>query len=156
LRQNSDVHEEVVSELLAWAGVHPDYRSLPKMSESSYWRANSLPGDHLSATAPVVRPGTKRTRHRRGRRPRRRDYGPAAVPIYVISMCQSVSDVLEAAILLKESACWTLRGRNPIARGHLTALRNDRRSAQRAAILRGMLKLPIYRALVAARGESRK
>ena len=25
MRQNSDVHEEVVAELLAWAGVHPDY-----------------------------------------------------------------------------------------------------------------------------------
>ena len=30
LRQNSDVHEEVIAELLAWAGVHPDYRSLPE------------------------------------------------------------------------------------------------------------------------------
>ena len=30
MRQNSDVHEEVVAELLAWAGVHPDYRSLPE------------------------------------------------------------------------------------------------------------------------------
>ncbi|MGO9524572.1 phosphoenolpyruvate carboxylase, partial [Mycobacterium sp.] len=30
MRQNSDVHEEVVSELLAWAGVHPDYGSLPE------------------------------------------------------------------------------------------------------------------------------
>ena len=30
LRQNSEVHEEVVAELLAWAGVHPDYRSLPE------------------------------------------------------------------------------------------------------------------------------
>jgi phosphoenolpyruvate carboxylase len=28
LRQNSDVHEEVIAELLAWAGVHADYRSL--------------------------------------------------------------------------------------------------------------------------------
>ena len=28
MRQNSDVHEEVVAELLAWAGVHPDYASL--------------------------------------------------------------------------------------------------------------------------------
>src|SRR3954466_8550746 len=28
LRQNSDVHEEGVAELLAWAGVPPDYRSL--------------------------------------------------------------------------------------------------------------------------------
>ena len=25
MRQNSDVHEEVIAELLAWAGVHPDY-----------------------------------------------------------------------------------------------------------------------------------
>src|SRR6201999_3127064 len=28
MRQNSDVHEEVVAELLAWAGVHADYGSL--------------------------------------------------------------------------------------------------------------------------------
>src|SRR6202020_1090828 len=28
MRQNPDVHEEVVAELLAWAGVHPDYCSL--------------------------------------------------------------------------------------------------------------------------------
>ena len=28
MRQNSDVHEEVVAELLAWAGVHSDYASL--------------------------------------------------------------------------------------------------------------------------------
>ncbi|HZU48900.1 MAG TPA: phosphoenolpyruvate carboxylase, partial [Mycobacterium sp.] len=30
LRQNSDGHEEVVAELLAWAGVDPDYSSLPE------------------------------------------------------------------------------------------------------------------------------
>jgi phosphoenolpyruvate carboxylase len=28
MRQNSEVHEEVIAELLAWAGVHPDYASL--------------------------------------------------------------------------------------------------------------------------------
>lgn len=28
MRQNSDVHEEVVAELLAWVGVHSDYMSL--------------------------------------------------------------------------------------------------------------------------------
>src|SRR6476620_3177012 len=30
MRQNSEVHEEVIAELLAWAGVHPDYGSLPE------------------------------------------------------------------------------------------------------------------------------
>src|SRR3954465_6694725 len=29
MRQNSDIHEEVVAELLAWAGVHSEYGSLP-------------------------------------------------------------------------------------------------------------------------------
>jgi phosphoenolpyruvate carboxylase len=28
MRQNSDVHEEVIAELFAWAGVHDDYVSL--------------------------------------------------------------------------------------------------------------------------------
>ena len=30
MRQNSETHEQVVAELLAWAGVHPDYASLPE------------------------------------------------------------------------------------------------------------------------------
>ena len=30
-------------------------------------------------------------------------FGPNAVPNYIISMCQSVSDMLEAALLLKEA-----------------------------------------------------
>ena len=28
MRQNSDVHEETIAELFAWAGVHPDYAAL--------------------------------------------------------------------------------------------------------------------------------
>jgi len=30
MRQNSETHEQVVAELLAWAGAHPDYNSLPE------------------------------------------------------------------------------------------------------------------------------
>ncbi|MCB1288610.1 MAG: phosphoenolpyruvate carboxylase, partial [Mycobacterium sp.] len=30
MRQNSETHQQVVAELLAWAGVHPDYASLPE------------------------------------------------------------------------------------------------------------------------------
>ena len=48
MRQNSDVHEEVVAELLAWAGVHPDYRSL---SEDE--RVNVL-ADELSTRRPLI------------------------------------------------------------------------------------------------------
>ncbi|MGA9492483.1 MAG: phosphoenolpyruvate carboxylase, partial [Mycobacterium sp.] len=48
MRQNSDVHEEVVAELLAWAGVHPDYCSL---SEDE--RVNML-ADELSTRRPLI------------------------------------------------------------------------------------------------------
>ena len=53
LRQNSDVHEEVIAELLAWAGVHPDYRSL---SESD--RVELLAAE-LATRRPLVRPGAE-------------------------------------------------------------------------------------------------
>ena len=61
-------------------------------------------------------------------------FGPLAVPNYIISMCQSVSDMLEAAMLLKEaglidaSRCSSgsiLPGR------HRAAVRDDRRPAAR-------------------------
>src|SRR6202012_5060429 len=48
MRQNSDVHEEVVAELLAWAGVHPDYCSL---SEDE--RVNILAAE-LSTRRPLI------------------------------------------------------------------------------------------------------
>lgn len=40
MRQNSDVHEEVIAELLAWAGVHDDYRSLPEDERCGCWSTN--------------------------------------------------------------------------------------------------------------------
>ncbi len=48
MRQNSDVHEEVVAELLAWAGVHSDYCSL---SEDE--RVNIL-AEELGTRRPLI------------------------------------------------------------------------------------------------------
>ena len=42
-----------------------------------------------------------------------RVFGPQAVPNYIISMCQSVSDMLEAAILLKEVGLLDASGTEP-------------------------------------------
>src|SRR4029079_15324711 len=103
MRQNSDVHEEVVAELLAWAGVHPDYCSLPEpdrvevlAAEVSTRRPLIGEGAQLSELArkelAIVAAGARAVNV----------FGPAAVPNYIISMCQSVSDMLEAAVLLKE------------------------------------------------------
>ena len=104
MRQNSAVHEEVVAELLAWAGVCDDYAALDEAA-----RVELLAGE-LTMRRPLVRPGRRalRDRPRRARRARSpppsrwRCSGPRTIPNYVISMCESVSDVLEVAVLLKE------------------------------------------------------
>src|SRR6201999_1264423 len=104
LRQNSDVHEEVVAELLEGAGVHPDYRSLPEPD-----RVELLIGE-LGTRRPLTGDGASLSELARkeldivAAAARAVDvFGPEAVPNYIISMCQSVSDMLEAAILLKEA-----------------------------------------------------
>ncbi len=43
MRQNSDMHEEVIAELLAWAGVHADYASLSEDERSSCSPPSSPP-----------------------------------------------------------------------------------------------------------------
>ncbi|OCB54015.1 phosphoenolpyruvate carboxylase [Mycobacterium malmoense] len=154
MRQNSDVHEEVVSELLAWAGVHPDYGSLPEDE-----RVALLAGE-LATRRPLVGDRAQLTDLARqelevvsaaadavGR------YGPAAVPNYVISMCRSVSDVLEVAILLKEGGLLDASGPQPycpVAISPLFETIDDLHNG--AAILEAMLELPLYRAVVDAQG----
>src|SRR6202008_2572865 len=86
-----------------------------------------------------------------------RRYGPAAVPNYIISMCQSVSDVLEAAILLKEAGLLDVSAPEPYCPVGISPLFETIDDLHNgAAILHAMLELPIYRALVSARGDSQE
>ena len=158
LRQNSDVHEEVVSELLAWAGVHPDYQSLPEDE-----RVELLTGE-LSTRRPLVGDRAQLSELTRSEldvikaAARAVDiYGPAAVPNYIISMCQSVSDVLEAAILLKEAGLLDASGPEPYCPLGISPLFETIDDLHNGAtILQAMLELPLYRALVSARGDSQE
>ena len=158
LRQNSDVHEEVVSELLAWAGVHPDYQSLPEDE-----RVELLTGE-LSTRRPLVGDRAQLSELTRSEldvikaAARAVDiYGPAAGPHYIISMCQSVSDVLEAAILLKEAGLLDASGPEPYCPLGISPLFETIDDLHNGAtILQAMLELPLYRALVSARGDSQE
>ena len=131
MRQNSDVHEEVVAELLAWAGVHPDYASL---SEDE--RVNILAGE-LSTRRPLI--GDREQLSDLARKELAivsaaahavEIYGPSSVPNYIISMCRSVSDLLEAGILLKECGLLDASENEPLLPGrHRPAVRDHRRFA---------------------------
>jgi phosphoenolpyruvate carboxylase len=158
MRQNSDVHEDVVAELLAWAGVHPDYNSL---SEDE--RVNILAAE-LSTRRPLVGDRDELSELAReelaiiSAAARAVDvYGPAAVPNYIISMCRSVSDLLEAAILLKESGLLDATGSEPYCPVGIVPLFETIDDLHRGAtIMEAALELPIYRGMVRARGDSQE
>ncbi|WP_153407856.1 phosphoenolpyruvate carboxylase [Nocardia macrotermitis] len=156
MRQNSDVHEQVVAELLAWAGVHPDYASL---SED---RRVELLAAELGTRRPLLGPGArlsdlaaKELGVLRAAKAALDDLGPDTVPNYIISMCTSVSDLLEAALLLKETGILDpgdadTPPSSPAGVVPLFETIEDLR--QGAQTLVAALEVPAYHRLVAARG----
>ncbi len=158
MRQNSDVHEEVVSELLAWAGVQPDYASLPEDE-----RVTMLI-DELGTRRPLLSERAQLSELARSElgvieaAARAIEiYGPRAIPNYIISMCRSVSDMLEAAILLKEVGLLDVSGPEPYCPVGIVPLFetiDDLHGG--AAILEAALELPLYRAIVHARDENQE
>jgi phosphoenolpyruvate carboxylase len=169
LRQNSDVHEEVVAELLAWAGAHPDYRSLPEPERVELLVAELATRRPLSrhfGSSPerLIADDTELSELAR----KELDivaaaaravevFGPQAVPNYIISMCQSVSDMLEAAILLKEAGLLDASGPQPYAPVGIVPLFETIDDLQRgSSILETALDLPLYRAVVDARAQSQE
>ncbi len=151
LRQNSDVHEAVVAELLARAGVAADYVRLPE-AERLDVLTRELAGPRLLASPHVAYSPrlvgelailrTAADIHAR--------YGAAALPNYVISKCQSASDLLEVAVLLKEVGL--LRGA-ALAVNIIPLFETIDDLVRCGDIMRAAFGIPIYRAMVAGRGE---
>ncbi len=158
MRQNSDVHEEVIAELLAWAGVHPDYASLPEPERVELLAAE------LATRRPLIGDGAQLSELARkeleivaAAARAVNVFGPRAVPNYIISMCQSVSDMLEAAILLKEVGLLDASGQRPYAPVGIVPLFETIDDLKRgSSILEAALDLPVYRAIVSERGDSQE
>jgi phosphoenolpyruvate carboxylase len=104
LRQNSDVHERTVAELLETAAPGTGYLARDEAGRIALLRAEIVSArplysryiEYSEATTgeiAIVREAAEA--HRR--------YGAASVPNYVISKANGVSDVLEVALLLKEA-----------------------------------------------------
>ncbi len=156
LRQNSAVHESVVAELLAWAGVSEDYATLDEAA-----RVELLAGE-LALRRPLVRPDAQLSEQTRGEldvfvaaAERVRALGPRVIPNYVISMCESVSDVLEVAVLLKEVGLLDPGDGNgpscPVGISPLFETIDDLQAA--GTTLAALLDQPLYRTLLTGRGN---
>jgi phosphoenolpyruvate carboxylase len=151
LRQNSDVHETVVAELLARAGVHRDYGALAERERVELLVAD-LANPRLLDTPFVVRStlveselGVLRAAadiHHR--------LGPAALPNYVISKCQSVSDLLEVALLLKEVG---LLSPSRLMVNIVPLFETIADLKRCAGIMQAAFRLPCYQRWLASRGR---
>jgi phosphoenolpyruvate carboxylase len=156
LRQNSAVHEEVVAELLAWAGVCDDYAALDENA-----RVELLAGE-LALRRPLVRPDAELSDTVRGEldvllaaAEQVALLGPRTIPNYVISMCGSVSDVLEVAVLLKEVGLLDPgAGEGPTCSVGISPLFETIDDLEAAGTtLSAVLDQPLYRSLLASRGD---
>ncbi len=107
MRQNSAVHERVVAELFKVAGVEADYLALDEEARVALLRrelANNRPlgsrfagySEETASELAIVEAAAQAHAL----------YGPASITHYLISKAESVSDMLEVNILLKEAGLW--------------------------------------------------
>jgi len=111
LRQNADVHARVVAELLKVAGVSPDYQALSESERVALLR-RELASERLLAS-PYARYSPETLSELgivRAAAEAHQRYGAECIRFYVISKCESVSDLLEVNVLLKEAGLYRGQG----------------------------------------------
>ena len=146
LRQSSDEHEAVVSELLARAGVTPDYAALDEnqrvaLLEKELASPRPLCSPHIEYSALVVKELAVLEAAARAQRL----LGPHAVPHYVISHCESVSDLLEVAVLMREAGLLRPGATNALAMDIVPLFESIADLERSAGVLDAALALPCYR-----------
>ncbi len=155
LRQNSDVHVQVVDELLERAGVVAGYRALDDAAQAEILRRELRTPRPLvshAVTYSALTQGELAIVERAAVAIRR--FGPHVIRHYVISKCCSVSDMLEVAILLREAGLF-VPGEVPRLAMDIVPLFETIDDLDAAAgTLRSLLAMPEYREwLRVARGD---
>ena len=154
LRQNSEVHARSVAELLAGAGRCPDYEALSENERISLLTAE------IATPRPLYSPYLTYSDETQGElaiffsaRELRQRYGDAALPNCIISKTDGVSDLLELALLLKESGL-LLPGAKPQLNVNIIPLFETIEDLQKsAATMAGVFAIPAYRELINGRGD---
>ncbi|AOL23830.1 phosphoenolpyruvate carboxylase [Erythrobacter litoralis] len=153
LRQNSAVHERVVAEMLAAAGVEEDYAALDEEERIAVLRGELAEARPLriswhdyseETTGELEIIDAVARAHRR--------FGAAAVTQYIVSMATSVSDLLEVLVLLREAGLYRPgeRAECPVMPVPLFETIGDLEAAP--AIMREALALPELADLAGTRG----
>jgi len=154
LRQSSSEHETVVGELLARAGVAEGYASLqeearvallarelagPRLLRSPHLEYSPFAESELAVVAAAAAG--------------RRRLGAHAVPHYVISHCQSVSDLLEVGVLLREGGLLRPGALDMDIVPLFESIHDLERGGE---VIGAALDQPLYRSWVRARGDEQE
>jgi phosphoenolpyruvate carboxylase len=153
LRQNADVHARVVAELLKVAGVVPDYQGLDEAERVRVLRRELASERLLASPYAEYSPETlSELAIVRAAAESHLRYGAACITTYIVSKCESVSDLLEVNILLKEAGLY--RGQDP-PRAAIMAVplfETIGDLARSSAVMQAWFELPEVDAVVAAHG----
>jgi phosphoenolpyruvate carboxylase len=156
LRQNSEVHERVVAELLEVAQPGTRYGKLTEeqrisllVAELASARPLHSPhyaySDETAAELAIFR--MAREAHRR--------YGPASVPNAIISKTDGVSDILELAVLLKEAGVLDPRD-NTLAVNVIPLFETIADLQASGPVMDRLLSLPTWKRLLPSRDRTQE
>ncbi|WP_427790034.1 phosphoenolpyruvate carboxylase [Brevundimonas diminuta] len=153
LRQNSDVHERVVADLLKVAGACPDYAALDEADRLSVLaRELASPRPLFSPYADYAPETLKERAILQAAAEALSTFGPQAIRTHIVSKTDAASDMLEVYLLLKEVGLYDPAdpGACPIQAAPLFETIDDLRAAR--ATLERVLAEPSARAVAEARG----
>ena len=154
IRQHSRVHEATVADLLARGGVSDDYAGLDEAARLELLEAELTNPRPLVRVGADVGPGTESVLG--ALRAAHDAYAaePDALGAFIVSMTDSVSDILEVLLLSREAGLWTLGAggsvSSPVDAVPLFETIADLEAAPR--LLGALFASPIYRKHLAARG----
>ena len=154
-RQHADLYGAAVAELFARAG-QPGYDALDEAGKRAWLLAELAHARPLASPFIKYSPGVQReldlfaaTRALQDR------YGEGALPNLIISNCAEASDLLEVALLMKESGLLPLEadGRHR-ARANIIPLFETIEDLEHAdTVMRELFAIPLYRELLASRQD---
>ena len=154
VRQNSDVHERTVAELLQGAGAEADYLKLQETDRAALLLRELAHARLLRSPYAAYSPETARELAIADKvAALKSGFGEGAVAQYVISKAGSLSDLLETALLMKEAGLFQ-PGERPQGRLRVVPLFETVDDLRRAsAVMDAYLSAPLARELVRGQGN---
>ena len=148
IRNHSGEHERAITEILAKVNIEKDYASLTESGKLLALnqilldpRPMLLRGESYSKETREIIATFKTIKRAHD------EFGPVAIPIYLISMTQAASDILEVLVLAKEVGLYHLH-----PDGHVTSTLNISPLLETiddlvagGAIIRQLFEMPLYR-----------